>query len=416
MSTPVLEIAPTAATGDNRTPYTYGAESGDVGVFERVLEELLDPDIEGDNLGVLISPHPLPPSSTAWERGNQAPLCRAAGEGLGVRAIITEPAPPDKGLTPAFENLVTFADFSNLTPLSPLSVNGEGGSAALRTPASPSPFTERGLGGEVRREDETPVPSSAGFPSPMPLERGSGGEGIFLNEPSASAGQGQTADTPAAKAEGDALPVPSARQGETPPLSQTPSAEPLEIRPLGDTAPEHSPKNRSELAHAESSSVPAPHALPPVQHARPAAQVDALPPNAAEPLAEPNWRIAEQITQHIERMVYDREREAITVRLDPPELGMIELRVQTTGNEVQAWVNAERDLTRQMLQQAQQQLREQLESRGLQLTHFDVGGQSNSHFAQARPFRTPAAQSVSHTHPSTATDSLNHDGRWSVWV
>jgi flagellar hook-length control protein FliK len=122
------------------------------------------------------------------------------------------------------------------------------------------------------------------------------------------------------------------------------------------------------------------------------------------------------MANHIERMVYDRERDTITVRLDPPELGVIELRVQASGNEVQAWVSAERDLTRQLLQQAQQQLREQLESRGLQLTHFDVGGQSNPHFAQARQSRMPAIQSHSATHPSTATDSLWYDGRWSVWV
>jgi flagellar hook-length control protein FliK len=122
------------------------------------------------------------------------------------------------------------------------------------------------------------------------------------------------------------------------------------------------------------------------------------------------------MAQHIERMVYDRERDAITVRLDPPELGVIELRVHASGNEVQAWVSAERDLTRQLLQQAQQQLREQLESRGLQLTHFDVGGQSHSRFAQAQPPRTPAMQTPTATHPSMATDSLWYDGRWSVWV
>ncbi|MCS7190507.1 MAG: flagellar hook-length control protein FliK, partial [Fimbriimonadales bacterium] len=132
--------------------------------------------------------------------------------------------------------------------------------------------------------------------------------------------------------------------------------------------------------------------------------------------AEPHWHAVEQVAQHIERMVYERERDAITVRLDPPELGVIEVRIQATGSEVQAWVSAERDQTRQLLQQAHQQLREQLESRGLHLTHFDVGGQSHSRFAQARPSRTPAIQSLTHTHPSTATDSLFYDGRWSVWV
>ncbi|MFN3689738.1 MAG: hypothetical protein ACK4UU_02300, partial [Fimbriimonadales bacterium] len=76
----------------------------------------------------------------------------------------------------------------------------------------------------------------------------------------------------------------------------------------------------------------------------------------------------------------------------------------------------ERELTRQMLSQTQQQLREQLEACGLLLTQFDIGGQANPRFAQARPSRTPAPPSAPITHPSTATDSLWHDGRWSVWV
>lgn len=40
--------------------------------------------------------------------------------------------------------------FEHLTPLSPLPVNGEGGVDAVQAHGSPSPFTERGQGGEVR--------------------------------------------------------------------------------------------------------------------------------------------------------------------------------------------------------------------------------------------------------------------------
>jgi flagellar hook-length control protein FliK len=114
-------------------------------------------------------------------------------------------------------------------------------------------------------------------------------------------------------------------------------------------------------------------------------------------------------------MVYERERNSLTVRLDPPELGVVELRIQATGGEVQAWLTAERDLTRQMLQQAQQYLREQLESRGLHLTHFDVGAQSQFQHAPREQHTRYAAQTVS-TRTPTATDSLLYDGRWSVWV
>jgi flagellar hook-length control protein FliK len=129
----------------------------------------------------------------------------------------------------------------------------------------------------------------------------------------------------------------------------------------------------------------------------------------------PNWGVAEQIAQHIERLVYERERNSLTVRLDPPELGVVELRIQVTGSEVQAWLTAERDLTRQMLQQAQQYLREQLESRGLHLTHFDVGAQSQFQYAP-REQHTRYAAHTTPTRTPTATDSLLYDGRWSVWV
>ncbi|MGQ9901992.1 MAG: flagellar hook-length control protein FliK [Fimbriimonadales bacterium] len=129
----------------------------------------------------------------------------------------------------------------------------------------------------------------------------------------------------------------------------------------------------------------------------------------------PDWGAAEQLAQHIERMVYERERNSLTVRLDPPELGTVEIRIQATGGEVQAWLSAERDLTRQMLQQTQQYLREHLESRGLQLTHFDVGTQSHFHHAP-REQRTHSAPLAAHANTPTATDSLLYDGRWSVWV
>lgn len=133
------------------------------------------------------------------------------------------------------------------------------------------------------------------------------------------------------------------------------------------------------------------------------------------PADAPNWGAAEQLAQHIERMVYERERNSLTVRLDPPELGTVEIRIQATGGEVQAWLSAERDLTRQMLQQAQQHLREYLESRGLQLSHFDVGTQSQFHHAP-REQRTHSAPLAAHANTPTATDSLLYDGRWSVWV
>ena len=59
-----------------------------------------------------------------------------------------------------FNHHAPSSNFSDLTPLSPLSVYGEGRVEALRTHGSPSPFTERGLGGEVQkaRKNEIAAP------------------------------------------------------------------------------------------------------------------------------------------------------------------------------------------------------------------------------------------------------------------
>jgi len=225
--------------------------------------------------------------------------------------------------------------------------------------------------------------------------------------------------------EGDAPPA-AARQAEPPPPPPSTTAStdasalgaplgaPTQDAPPGDSfaptlEPLHAREEPPAPAHEPRTHVPTPHAPSPTHETTLSAA------DAAAPVAEPNWNAAEQVAQHIERMVYERERNRLTVRLDPPELGVVELRIQATGGEVQAWLTAERDLTRQMLQQAQQYLREQLESRGLHLTHFDVGAQSQFQHAP-REQHTRYTAHTTLTRTPTATDSLPYDGRWSVWV
>ncbi len=94
---------------------------------------------------------------------------------------LTPLSPPDKGTTPEFTHPVPSADSSNLTPLSPLSANREGGSDAPRTHGSPSPFTERGLGGEGEEASEIAGASPQVEATRRNLvRRGSGGEGKTL--------------------------------------------------------------------------------------------------------------------------------------------------------------------------------------------------------------------------------------------
>lgn len=125
----------------------------------------------------------------------------------------------------------------------------------------------------------------------------------------------------------------------------------------------------------------------------------------------------EQVAQPIEWLVAHREEQSVHLRLDPPELGALEIRIHVEGNAVHAWLTAERDLTRQSLEQQAQQLREQLASRGLQLAHFEVNTGSQGAFERARytqPSSLPLVEPL--PRPQQATDSLHLFGQWSAWA
>jgi hypothetical protein len=132
----------------------------------------------------------------------------------------------------------------------------------------------------------------------------------------------------------------------------------------------------------------------------------------------PDVNLHEQVAQMIERLVVHREEHGVHLRLDPPELGTVDIRIQVSGSEVQAWLSTERDLTRQMLEQQVQQLREQLASRGLQLAHFEVqtGSQGAAYERGRYPLLPFAISSESTPRPNAATDSLHLFGQWSAWA
>ncbi len=86
----------------------------------------------------------LNPSPTAWER--EAKHIRDAGISPSPAARERKAGGADKGTTLGFKRLAPSSIFST-----PLSVNGEGGRLALHTHGSPSPLTEKGVGGEVEQ-------------------------------------------------------------------------------------------------------------------------------------------------------------------------------------------------------------------------------------------------------------------------
>lgn len=125
----------------------------------------------------------------------------------------------------------------------------------------------------------------------------------------------------------------------------------------------------------------------------------------------------QQVADVLERLVIYREERTVHLQLEPPELGTLQIRIHVEGSEVHAWLAAERDLTRQSLEQQAQQLREQLAARGLQLAHFEVSTGSQGAFG-GRWFDLPSSLPSPET-PSRrvhATDSLNLFGQWSAWA
>ncbi len=124
------------------------------------------------SVGKVERPHPLPLSHGVGEGSIDSPFPTQWGWGQ-------EDA--DRGTSSDYNLAARAPDFSNLTPLTPLSVYGEGGDAARHTHGSPSPFTERGLGGEVQQAEENATVAPEGEVAPCTLIRqGSGGKLLTL--------------------------------------------------------------------------------------------------------------------------------------------------------------------------------------------------------------------------------------------
>ncbi len=133
--------------------------------------------------------------------------------------------------------------------------------------------------------------------------------------------------------------------------------------------------------------------------------------------------VVEQVADHLERLVAQQERSRIQFRLDPPELGTVEIRIEVQGNSVQAWLMADQETTRHALNQHAQHLRDQLAERGLNLTQFEVGYGSSQSFAhqQARSAFVSTVPNQPISRPRMAMESLqrvayNPNGQWSVWA
>ncbi len=143
-----------------------------------------------------------------------------------------------------------------------------------------------------------------------------------------------------------------------------------------------------------------PAALTPVaEGARPATVTSALPPALASPLAlattdtslplgarldvtgvlvaqpgEPAWN--SELAGRLSLMLRNGTPEA-NLQLNPPELGRMEVKIATDGDQARVLFTVQGAETREVIEQALPRLRDMLEESGLSLSHFDVADQSS---------------------------------------
>jgi flagellar hook-length control protein FliK len=69
----------------------------------------------------------------------------------------------------------------------------------------------------------------------------------------------------------------------------------------------------------------------------------------------------------------------VTLRLDPPEMGTIDVTVRARGRSVDTTLVTQHDWVRQVVEMNKPQLESQLNQRGLDLGAFDVSSQARAH-------------------------------------
>ncbi len=93
-------------------------------------------------------------------------------------------------------------------------------------------------------------------------------------------------------------------------------------------------------------------------------------------------RLAPELRERLAVMI-NSERLTAELRLDPPELGALQVRIQMNGDQAQVQIQTQNAQARDLLEQALPRLREMLQGQGIQLADANIsqqqsGGQSGS--------------------------------------
>lgn len=104
-------------------------------------------------------------------------------------------------------------------------------------------------------------------------------------------------------------------------------------------------------------------------------------------------KVMQRVVDEIQSLLDSKKGRSITLRLDPPELGSMQISIKTVGNQVQARIMATNGDVRSMVENGKEQLIQMLTSRGLELGSMFVGTQAqngNQSFRSAMNDTTPS--------------------------
>ncbi len=128
--------------------------------------------------------------------------------------------------------------------------------------------------------------------------------------------------------------------------------------------------------------------------------------------SEPS-KVMQRVVEQIQTMLESKRPRTITLRLDPPELGSLQISIKTIGNQVETKILATNGDVRNMVENGKEQLIQMLNSRGLELGAMHVGTQSQN---QNQSQRTITQDTTPTWRPEVSVDSVasvrsrHHDG------
>lgn len=122
--------------------------------------------------------------------------------------------------------------------------------------------------------------------------------------------------------------------------------------------------------------------------------------NAQSPLLLTREQAGEQVHERI-NMMMAKNLKYVDIRLDPPELGKIQIKLSINQDQASVQFTVNNPQTRDIVEQAMPRLREMLQQQGLQLAQSSVQQESSQQFAGHQ--NNSSAQSQSGQQSSTVT-------------